>query len=186
MVGAEDPLSVGEQPGEQLDGLLDPVPACPGPGGEVVAGGQGVGVVGAEDPLLVGEQPGERSIGLVDRVPASPGQAARLLRVARVSGWSGPRTRCRSASSPVNSGDGLVGRVPGLARPAGEVVAGGQGVGVVGAEDPQPVGEQPGERLDGLVDPSRPRPASGRGCCGWSGCRGGRGRAPAAGRRAAR
>ena len=116
--------------------------------------------------------------------PASPRQSARLPRVVRVSGWSGPSTRSWSASSCLERGGGA-GRVPGLAPPVGEVAAGGQGVGVVGAEHPQLVGEQlPRTRRRRRPGP-RPAPASRRGCCGWSGCRGGRGRAPAAGRRAA-
>ena len=35
------------------------VPALPAPGGEVVAGGQRVGMIGAQHPLLLGEQPFE-------------------------------------------------------------------------------------------------------------------------------
>ena len=116
--------------------------------------------------------------------PACPRQQARLLRVVRVSGWSGPSTRSWSASSS-SKAVAAPAAIPGLSAPVGEVAAGGQGVGVVGAEHPQPVGEQ---LLEGGGGPGRDPPpprASRRGCRGWSGCRGGRGRAPAAGRSAA-
>ena len=65
--------------------------------------------------------------------------------MVRVSGWSGPRTRRRSASRAANRSR-APGRVAGLPGPR-EVVAGGQGVGVVGAEDPLAVGEQGGEQV---------------------------------------
>ena len=51
----------------------------------------------------------------------------------RVSGWSGPSTRSWSVRSLFEGGGGA-GRVAGLPPPVGEVAAGGQGVGVVGAE----------------------------------------------------
>ena len=54
MVGAEDPLAVGEGLLVQGDGPVQ-LPGRLVGAGEVVAGGQGVGVVGAEDPLPVGE-----------------------------------------------------------------------------------------------------------------------------------
>ena len=127
---ASSSVERGDGPG-RVPGLAPPV-------GEVVAGGQGVGVVGAQDPQLVGEQLRRTRSTAPAGSPACPRQRARLLRVVRVSGWSGPRTRSRSASSSVERGDGP-GRVPGLAPPVGEVVAGGQGVGVVGTEPGQAV-----------------------------------------------
>ena len=192
--------------------------------GEVVPGGQGVGVVGAEDPLAVGE-------GLLE-------QRDRLGQVARPPGRR-RRGCCGSSGCRGGRGRGPArgrrgsARTAGSPRPdrpaasvgGGEVVAGGQGVGVVGAEDPLAVGEgaarssgiasvQPARRLVGggevvaggqgvgvvgaehplavgeglLVAAAIARPAAPppgrrrRGCCGWSGCRGGRGRGPAPGR----
>ena len=55
MVRAQDPLGVGEAALKQRDGLIQP-PGVPVGGSEVVAGGQGVGVVRAQDPLGVGDQ----------------------------------------------------------------------------------------------------------------------------------
>ena len=54
MVGAEDAARVGEGLLVQRDGPVEVAGRLVGVG-EVVAGGQGVGVVGAEDPLAVGE-----------------------------------------------------------------------------------------------------------------------------------
>ena len=52
-----------------------------GPGGDVVAGGQGVGVVGAEDPLLVGQQlPGQAQ--RLPRIPAPARGSARSVAMA--------------------------------------------------------------------------------------------------------
>ena len=126
--------------------------------GDVAAGGQGAGVVGAEDPLLVGQQRGEQRQRAAAS-PACPVQAAMLLRVVRVSGWSGPRTRSRSGSSAVINSSAAA-AVPGLPGPVGDVVAGGQGVGVVGAEDPLLVGQQRGEQLQCAAGvPGLPGPA---------------------------
>ena len=159
------------------------------PGGEVAAGDQGVGVVGSEDSQPVGQQFGVLAVWrrLSGRRP-SPRHPARLL-------------RGRSGVGVVGSEDGVSRSVsrywkrrwaaPGpdrqpAPRPVGEVVAGGQGVEVVGSEDAQLVGEQVLEKavaapggVAGLAPPS-----PGRGCCGWSGCRGGRVRGCAVGRSA--
>ena len=54
MVGAEQPLAVGEVALVQGDRLAQPARRLVGLG-EVVARGQGVGVVRAEQPLAVGE-----------------------------------------------------------------------------------------------------------------------------------
>ncbi len=43
-------------------------PCLPGPAGELVAGGQGVGVLGTQDSLLDGQQGGEQVAG-ADRIP---------------------------------------------------------------------------------------------------------------------
>ena len=56
MVGAEDPLAVGQGLLVQGDRLGGPARRLVGVG-EVVPRGQGVGVVGAEDPLAVGQGP---------------------------------------------------------------------------------------------------------------------------------
>jgi hypothetical protein len=68
VVGPEDPLTVGEQRGEQVLGSSR-VTGFPGPAGE---GGEGVGVVGPEDPLTVREQCGEQIPG-TNRITGFPG-----------------------------------------------------------------------------------------------------------------
>ena len=107
-----------------------------------------------------------------------------MLRVASVSGWSGPSTRSRSGSSSRNR------RSASAASPHSPVqyamlVAGGQGVGVVGAEHPLQVGQQLPGQAQRLRRVPGTRPSRRRCCRGWSGCRGGRGRGPAPGRAAA-
>jgi hypothetical protein len=72
------------------------------PIGQVVAGGQGVGVVRAEQPGLVLQQ----LPGLADRLLhlARPTQSVgQVLRVSRVARWTGRSTRTRSSSSRPNS-----------------------------------------------------------------------------------
>ena len=73
--------------------------------------------------------------------PRSPVQPAMLPRVVRTSGWSGPRTRIWSGSSSWDRMQRARG-VSALARPASDVAAGGQDVGMVGAQDPDLVGQQ--------------------------------------------
>jgi hypothetical protein len=46
VLGAQDPLADGQQGGELVAGP-GRIPCPPGPGGKVMAGGQGVGVLGA-------------------------------------------------------------------------------------------------------------------------------------------
>jgi hypothetical protein len=64
----EDPFLVGQQLLEQPQRLC-PMPALPGPEGDVAAGGQGVWVVRAKDPLSVGQQLTEQPLCL-RRMPA--------------------------------------------------------------------------------------------------------------------
>ena len=87
------------------------------------------------------------------------------------------RARLESATGSV----GCPGRVAGPASPRCQVVAGGQGVGVVGAEHPQLVGEQ---FLRGGCRPGRSSARPLHEASMWRVVRvwGGRGRAPAAGR----
>ena len=158
------------------------VPRLPAPVGEVVAGGQGVGVVGAEHPQLVGEQLART------RRPRRPGPPPPRSSRRGCCGWSGcrggrgPSTRSRSVSSSLEQRRP---RRPGPPppRPVGEVVAGGQGVGVVGARAPA-AGRRAARSNSAIAPAGSPAcpVARRRGCCGWSGCRGGRGRAPAGGR----
>ena len=68
MVGAQHPLAIGEGPLEQWDRLVQPPRRLVG-ASEVVAGGQGVGVVGAQHPLAVGEGPLVQRDRLVQRAP---------------------------------------------------------------------------------------------------------------------
>ena len=75
---------------------------------------------------------------------------ARLFRDVRVSGWSAPRTRSRSASVRSYSGIASAGP-PGSPVGVGEVDARGQGVGVVGAQQPLAVGDQRIAELDSLA-----------------------------------
>ncbi|MCX4808849.1 hypothetical protein OG594_46165 [Streptomyces sp. NBC_01214] len=58
-VRAQHPHSVGQQFGERGGGTIC-VPRLPPPVGEVVSGGEGVGVVRAQHPNPVGQQLGER------------------------------------------------------------------------------------------------------------------------------
>ena len=76
MLGAQDPLADGQQGGELVAGP-GRVPRLPGPVGEVVTGGQGLGMLGPEDPLADGQQGGELVAG-PGRVPRLPVQRARL------------------------------------------------------------------------------------------------------------
>ena len=69
--------------------------------------------------------------------PHWPVQYAMLLRAVRVSGWRGPKASSRPGSSSRNRRSARS-RIPALAGPAGDVAAGGQGVGVAGAENLHP------------------------------------------------
>ena len=90
------------------------------------------------------------------------------------------RLNSPSCGRPTARRDGF-GQPTRLDEQSRQVAAGGQGLGVVRAEHPALVGE---ELLDAVVASApRPRPARAtRGCYGWPGCRGGRGRAPCSGR----
>ena len=63
------------------------------------------------------------------------------MREDRVSGWSAPSSRSQSARVCSNSGIASP-RRPACPVSVGEVVARGQGVGVVGAQQPLAVGDQ--------------------------------------------
>src|SRR6266496_4133018 len=97
MVGAEDPLLLGQQLLVKTQRVRR-IPALAGPVGDVATGGQGARILGAEDPLKVGQQlliQAQRLRG----VSALAGPASDVVRVVRVSGWSVPRTRSWSGSS---------------------------------------------------------------------------------------
>jgi hypothetical protein len=119
-------------------GLVQP-PGVPVGGGEVVAGGQGVGVGVAQDPLAVGEGALVQRDGLVQ----PPGGLVGAGEV--VAGGQGVGVGV--AQDPLAVGEGALVQRDGLVQPpgglvgAGEVVAGGQGVGVGVAQDPLEVGE---------------------------------------------
>ena len=149
--------------------------------GEVVARGQGVGVVGAEDPLAVGQGALVQGDGRV-QVPRRLGRRRRGC-CAR-SGCRGGRRRGSARGRPgcARTGGWPRSRSPGRLVGVGEVVARGQGVGVVGAEDPLAIGEGALVQGDGLVQVARPPGRRRRGCCARSGCRGGRRRGSARGR----
>ena len=121
---AEDLLAVGQGALEQGDGLGE------APGGlvgarEVVAGGQGVGVGVAEDLLAVGQ-------GALKEVP----------------GWVSPRT-C-SESARVRSRRGMaLGQPSGGPVGIGEICVGGQGIGIIGAQQSLAVSGQRFGRCDG-------------------------------------
>ena len=137
----------------------------PGPVGEVVAGGQGVGVLGAQDPFVDGQQGGELVAG-PGRIPGLPGPVGEV-------GAGGQGVGVLGAQDPFADGQqgGVLvagpGRIPGLPGPAGEVAAGGQGVGVLGAPDPFADGQQGGElvagpgRIPGLARSSWARSVAG-------------------------
>ena len=69
--------------------------------------------------------------------------------MVRVWGWSGPSTRRKSVSRSRYWSAAWAG-CPAVAQPAGEVAAGGEGVGVVGSQHPQVVGEQVAVLVGGL------------------------------------
>ena len=75
MVRAQDPLAVGQGPLVQRDRLGGPARGLVGEG-EVVPGGQGVGVVRAQDPLAVGQGPlvQRDRLGGPARVPVGDGE----------------------------------------------------------------------------------------------------------------
>ena len=77
--------------------------------------------------------------------PASPVQRARLARAARVSGCSGPRTRSRTGSSAANWSRAPAAS-PASPGPLGEVRADGQGIRVLGAQDPLAMGSSAADR----------------------------------------
>ena len=113
---------------------------------------QGVGVVRPLRPLPDGHGPLVQRDRLRGPARRRAG-VARLFREVRVSGWSGPSTRSRSAR--VRSSRGSPRRP---ARPpvgGGEVVPRLQGVGVVRAQHPLPVGQILLEQRDRLGGPAR-------------------------------
>ena len=71
MVGAEDPLPVGQQRGEQFQRGAG-VPGPSGPERDVVAGVESAAVVRAEHPLPVGQQGGAQLQGGAG-APGPPG-----------------------------------------------------------------------------------------------------------------
>ena len=96
MIGAQDPLPVGECLLIDRDGPTE-VPGRLVGEGQVVAGGEGVGVVGAQHPLPVGEGL------LIDRdgpteVPGLLVGAGQLVTGHEGVGVVGPRTRSLSVS----------------------------------------------------------------------------------------
>jgi len=84
VIGAQDALPVREQLLQEAQGFL-PVPRLSGPGGDIVAGGERVGVIGTQDALPVREQLLREAQGFLP-VPVCPVQKATLLRVASVLG----------------------------------------------------------------------------------------------------
>ena len=121
-------------------------------GGEVVAGGQGVGVGVAEHPLAVGEGALVQRDGLIQ----PPGRLVGDGEV--VAGGQGVGVGV--AQQPLAVGEGALVQRDGLVQPpgrpvgVGEVVAGGQGVGVGVAQDLLAVGE--GALVSGMASSSRP------------------------------
>ena len=101
MLGAEDPLVVGEQRLVDRDRLLNAPGALVG-GCEIVAGGERAGMRGAENPLAARRAAARRSRSPPPRARRPRRRRARLWRVVSVSGCSAPRIRSRSASSASN------------------------------------------------------------------------------------
>ena len=96
--------------------------------------------------------------------PADRYEKARLSRAARVSGWSGPRSRSRVGGDLFLDGDGLAG-APCQPVRGGQVAPGGEGVGVLGAEEAcrerKPL-EWPGPGPDEGIRPRAGNRTSGR------------------------
>ena len=158
MVVAEDPLPVGEGLLEQRDGPAQ-VPRRVVGVGEVVAGGQGLGVVVAEDPLPVGEGLLAQRDGPA-QVPRRPVGAGEVVAGAQ-------RVGVVVAEDPHAIGEGAVevpGRAGGLALVAeeqprlAEEVGGPLGVGVrwrVAGQGLDVREQQPPGRPSGRVLPIR-------------------------------
>ncbi len=85
VLGAQHPLLDGQQLGELVAGPAGS-PACAGPAGEVVAGGQGFRVLGARHRR--GSAAARRTGRGPSRIPRCPVQVARLARAVRVRGCS--------------------------------------------------------------------------------------------------
>ena len=132
--------------------------------GEVVAGGQGVGVVGAQHPLAVGEGPLEQR----DRLGQAPRRlvgGGEVVAGGQGVGVVGAQHPLAVGEGPLEQRDRLV-QAPRRPVGVGEVAARGQGVGVVGTQDPLAVGGDTQPEFDGpgqvrggpqLSHPPRPR-----------------------------
>ena len=148
--------------------------------GEVVAAGQGVGVVA---PRTCSRWARVVSAGGWPR----PVRPATRRRRRGCCGWSGCRGGCRPGPARARRGSLVQGdgppSPPGRLVGAGEVVAAGQGVGVVWRPGPARARRGCARTGGWPAQSARPPGRRRRGCCGWSGCRGGRRPGPARGRR---
>ena len=169
---AEDPLADGQQRGELVPGG-GRIPRLPGPAGEARAGRSGCpGARGRETRSSTGSSAANWSRAAAAS-PACPVQQARLARAVRVSGCSGPRTRSRTGSSAANWSRAAAGS-PASPVQRARLLPGGQGVRVLGAEDP--LARRAAARRTGRGRRPHPPPprSSGRGWRGRPGCPGAR------------
>ena len=158
MVGAEHPLLVGQQLLRTAAAPRAPRRSRPVQAAMLLRVAERVGMVGRRAPA-----PGRAAAPGTAAAPRAPRrsrpvQAAMLLRVMSVSGWSAPSTRSWSGSSSWNSRSASRAS-PVSPGPGGDVVAGSERVGMVGAEHALLVGQQLLEqpqrlaRLAGLPGP---------------------------------
>ena len=91
MVESQHPLSVRQQLAEQAQRLA-PLAGLPGPGSDVAAGCERLGIVAPQHPLLVGQQLPEQTQRLA-RIACLAGPMRDAARVISASGWSRPSTR---------------------------------------------------------------------------------------------
>ena len=123
-------------------------------------------MVGAQDPLLIGQQLLGQPEGPAG-ITVLPGEQRDVAPAVRVSGWSArPGPAPDRAAAPGNSPRASRASPPCPVKHR-DVVPGGEGAGMVGAQDPLLIGQQlPGqpEGLAGIT--ALPGPA--RRCCpGW-------------------
>ena len=131
MVGAQDALAVFQVPLEQGNGLIE---SSRGPVGEseVVARGEGVGVVGAQDALVGGQGPFEQGNGLVESARGLVDTSEVDLRGQGI-GVIGSQYTQTVLQNLLVQVDDLLESARGSVG-VGEIVARGQGAGVVGPQ----------------------------------------------------
>ena len=130
MVDAEDPRQVGQQLGGQSQ-RPGRITGPPGPGRDVAAGDQRVGVVDAEDPRQVGQQLGGQ-LQRPGRITGLPGPGRDVVAGRQRAGVVGTEDP-RLVGQQLGEQSQRPGRITGLPGPESDVATGRQRVGVVDA-----------------------------------------------------